>query len=104
MMTIPNTVSEFSKYAAQEFLQTAVFIDDRIYGRKDGAVSEPKQAPTPKGRPKALKSADQKISGEIYGAVPFVMNSRHSLRLRLRSSRSAIKAFAEKSFRKQASV
>ncbi|WP_297324568.1 response regulator receiver domain [Nitrosomonas sp.] len=69
MMTIPNTVSEFSKYAAQEFLQTAVFIDDRIYGRKDGSVSESKQTSTPKGRPKALKSTDQKISSEIDGNI-----------------------------------
>ncbi len=64
-MTIPNTVSEFSQLAAKEFLQTVVFIDDRIYGRKDGSVSEPKQASMPKGRPHALKSADQKISSEV---------------------------------------
>ncbi|MBP6057031.1 MAG: hypothetical protein KA524_01155 [Nitrosomonas sp.] len=69
MMTIPNTVSEFSKYAAQEFLQTAVFIDDRIYDRKSGSISEPKQASMPKGRPKALKSADQKISNEVDGSI-----------------------------------
>lgn len=62
MTTIPNTVSEFSKYAAQEFLQTAVFIDDRIYGRKDGSIPESKQASAPKGRPKASKSADQKFT------------------------------------------
>ena len=69
MMTISNTVSEFSKYAAQEFLQTVVFIDDRIYDRKSGSVSEPKQASMPKGRPKALKSADQKISREVDGSL-----------------------------------
>lgn len=69
MTTIPNTVSEFSKYAAQEFLQTAVFIDDRIYDRKSGSIPEPKQASMPKGRPKALKSADQKISNEVDGSI-----------------------------------
>lgn len=62
MTTIHNTVSEFSKYAAQQFLQTAVFIDDRIYGRKDGAIPGPKQISTPKYRPRALKSADQEVA------------------------------------------
>ncbi|SOD17006.1 response regulator receiver domain [Nitrosomonas ureae] len=69
MMTIPNTVSEFSKYAAQEFLQTAVFIDDRIYERKDGSIPESKLPSAPRSRPRALKSADQKVSSNVSGGI-----------------------------------
>ncbi|WP_418502557.1 response regulator receiver domain [Flagellimonas sp.] len=59
MTTIPNTVSGYSEYAAKEFLQTAVFIDDRIYEPKEGKVSEPKVVAAPKVRKKAVKSAVQ---------------------------------------------
>jgi hypothetical protein len=58
-MTIPNTVSEYSRYAAQEFLQTVVFIDDRIYEKKSGAVHEPSKLTAPKHRKKVTKAQKQ---------------------------------------------
>ena len=67
-MTILNTVSEYSEYAAKEFLQTAVFIDDRIYVPKEGKVSEPKVVAAPKARKKAVKSAaqDEETPANLY--------------------------------------
>ena len=47
MTKLPDTVSEYSELAAKKFLQTAVFIDDRIYDRKDGSVSPSKAGSSP---------------------------------------------------------
>jgi len=58
-MTLPNTVSEFSRKAAQEFLQTVVFVDDRIYKNKSGAVHEPSSVAIPKKRKKVTKAEEK---------------------------------------------
>ena len=58
-MTLPNTVSEYSRYASQEFLQTVVFVDDRIYESKGGTVHEPRNVTTPQQRKKVIKSQEQ---------------------------------------------
>ena len=58
MTTIPDTVKGYSEYAAQEFLQTAVFIDDRIYESRAGLVTEATKVMPPKNRKPALKSID----------------------------------------------
>lgn len=59
-MTLPETVSEYSQYAAQEFLQTVVFVDDRIYERKSGSVHQPKIVAAPKKRKKVVKTSETK--------------------------------------------
>ncbi|KAB8185250.1 hypothetical protein FKV24_010790, partial [Lysobacter maris] len=57
MMMLPNTIQELSKHAAQEFIQTAVFVDDRIYERSSAKSSEgPSKLITPKPRRKAIKN------------------------------------------------
>lgn len=55
--TLPTTLTDFSVYATEQFLQTAVFIDDKIYDQKLRAVVEPTalQKPLPL-RKLALKS------------------------------------------------
>ena len=58
-MTLPNTVSEYSQYAAQQFLQTVVFIDDQIYKRKSGAVHESSKLTAPQQRKKVSKTSKQ---------------------------------------------
>lgn len=57
MTMIPDTVKGYSEYAAREFLQTAVFIDDRIYDSKAGPAAEGGELTAPKPRKRALKSA-----------------------------------------------
>ena len=59
MTTIPDTVKGYSEYAAQEFLQTAVFIDDRIYESRAGLVTEATKVMPPKNRKPALKSVSR---------------------------------------------
>lgn len=56
-MTIPETVHDYSRFAAQSFIQTAVFVDDRIYFRSTSAEDEPKKVIAPKPRKKISRSA-----------------------------------------------
>ncbi len=56
-MTIPETVHDYSRFAAQSFIQTAVFVDDRIYFRSTSAEDEPKKVIGPKIRKKISRSA-----------------------------------------------
>lgn len=65
----PTTVEGFSVYAAQQFLQTAVYVDDRIYDRKSGSATglKPALRPAPK-RKAALKSAND--SGAVNTPEP----------------------------------
>lgn len=58
-MTLPDTVQEYSKFAAESFIQTAVFIDDRIYERESSSKSEPRMVTSPRTRKKATKSATE---------------------------------------------
>ena len=51
-----QTVKEFSKYAAEQFLRTAVIIDDNIYGSKSGRMNVPETLKVPT-RKKALKTS-----------------------------------------------
>jgi hypothetical protein len=69
--TLPTNLTDFSRYAAEQFLQTAVFVDDRIYAAASGAVVEPTILQTPGlERKVALKSAEQqsKASSDLAGA------------------------------------
>lgn len=56
-MTPPKTLSEFSTLAAEKFIQTVVFVDDKIYNTKSGSVLQPKVAMKPTTRKAALKSS-----------------------------------------------
>ena len=57
MTTFPETVTEYSEYAAEKFLQTAVFVDDKIYARGGGSVIEPKDITSPGKRKPATRTA-----------------------------------------------
>ena len=53
-----NTVQEYSQDAAEAFIQTAVFVDDRLYGNATTSVSaEQKKVVAPAPRKRATKSA-----------------------------------------------
>lgn len=54
---MPDTVQEFSKKAAQSFIQTAVFIDDRIYQPNAVDTDEPKNVASPTPRPQVPNTA-----------------------------------------------
>ena len=58
-MTLPNTVVEYSTHAAQSFIQTAVFIDDRIYERSSVSTTLPNRLNVPRTRKKATKSVSE---------------------------------------------
>jgi hypothetical protein len=68
-MTIPNKVSEYSRYAAQEFLQTVIFVDDRIYSEKN-VMREPSNVTLPKKRKKVTKAQNQQLK-----AITFTENN-----------------------------
>ena len=57
MMTIPDTVEKYSEYAAREFVQTVVFVDDQIHNRKAESAAGSETAEPPKARKRALRSA-----------------------------------------------
>lgn len=57
-MTLPDTLKEFSLLAAEKFIQTVVFVDDRIYDHKSGSVTTLKAVEKPLARKAALKSSD----------------------------------------------
>lgn len=54
---MPKTVQEYSINAAQSFIQTAVFIDDRIYQPNIVDTAKPKTIPPPTHRPQVVKTA-----------------------------------------------
>jgi len=63
--TLPKTLTEFSQFAAETFLQTAVFVDDKIYDRRTGSVSAPKSLEPPvRARKSALKSVEKRSTSE----------------------------------------
>ena len=80
-MTLPNTVKEYSEYAAREFLQTVVFIDDRIFAPQSGSVSEAKKVASPKARKKVSKntSAQSKFTGAEGAGVEAEEFSPHDI-------------------------
>lgn len=53
-MTDRKTVKGYCKYAAEQFLQTAVFVDDQIYKSDTGPVREPRRIDPPKKRKSAI--------------------------------------------------
>lgn len=59
MKTLPDTVFDYSIKAAESFLQTAVFVDDRIYTTKPKATEAPKILSVPRTRKKSSKSAER---------------------------------------------
>ena len=87
-MTSLDTVFEYSRYAAQEFLQTVVFIDDRIYENKSGMVHEPSSVTAPKQRKKVTKA--QKQESET------VSSAENDKELDEYSPRDVVNSFAEK--------
>lgn len=56
-MKMPETLQEYSGFAAQSFIQTAVFVDDRIYQSGSSDDHKPKKVVVPKSRGRVLKSA-----------------------------------------------
>ncbi|MDO8700484.1 MAG: response regulator receiver domain [Deltaproteobacteria bacterium] len=68
--TLPKTLTEFSQFAAERFLQTAVFIDDKIYDRSTGSVSDPKILLKPGlARKSALRSAEPTSTTKEKSAI-----------------------------------
>lgn len=59
MKTLPDTVLDYSIIAAESFVQTAVFVDDRIYSTQPKAAEAPKIVSLPRTRRKASKSAER---------------------------------------------
>lgn len=57
---LPESVEKYSKHAAEMFIQTAVFVDDRIYEQQSKTSGDTKKVVTPKTRKKATKSAIDK--------------------------------------------
>lgn len=64
MTTLPDTVSKYSIRAAESFLQTAVFVDDRIY-QPESNSDEPRKVATPKARKMAIRSAASNDEGGV---------------------------------------
>ena len=56
---LPESVEKYSKYAAEKFIQTAVFVDDRIYEEQRNTSGDTKNVVTPKTRKKATRSAEE---------------------------------------------
>jgi len=71
MTTLPETVQEYSIHAAHSFIQTAVFVDDRIYERGSASANEPKKVVVPKSRKRVSRSASVE-SGEDTVSVEIV--------------------------------
>lgn len=59
-----DSLSDYSKYAAQEYLQSVVFIDDRIYQLDTGSVTDVSKVKTPQKRKPAVTSMSVSVSGE----------------------------------------
>jgi Response receiver domain len=72
---LPTTVTDLSKYAAEHFLQTAVFIDDKIYRRSNFSGGEPKSLVAPSrprkqvSRSTGLKPDESKAAQNLSGAA-----------------------------------
>ena len=56
MTELPDTVKEYSEYAAEKFLQTAVFVDDKIYAQGGGSFYGSKDTISRDARKKASKA------------------------------------------------
>lgn len=54
-----ESVETYSKYAAEKFIQTAVFVDDRIYEKQSKTSGDTKNVVAPKIRKKATRSAEE---------------------------------------------
>lgn len=66
-MTLPNTVENYSRHAAEAFIQTAVFVDDRLYESIPRGSQETKSVIAPKRRKRAIKTAE--ISADSSAAA-----------------------------------
>lgn len=56
---LPESVERYSETAAERFIQTAVFVDDRIYEQQSKTSGNTKSVVAPKTRKKATKSAQE---------------------------------------------
>jgi hypothetical protein len=54
---LPETIQKYSIHAAQSFIQTVVFVDDRIYEGATRTSDEPRKVIAPKIRTKASRTA-----------------------------------------------
>lgn len=63
MKMVADTVQDYSIGAAQSFIQTAVFVDDKIYARQSVGAEESRTPTVPRPRKKVLKTASQEKSG-----------------------------------------
>ncbi len=62
------TLDNFSRIAVEHFVQTVVFVDDKIYASPpNGTVIGEKKASSPKARKPATKSAEEQISNKSDG-------------------------------------
>lgn len=68
-MALPETVQEYSTYAAEAFIQTAVFVDDRIYERSFVNTEEPTKITAPKSRKKAIKTVASEIDSKVVAST-----------------------------------
>ncbi|MEM9128201.1 MAG: response regulator receiver domain [Pseudomonadota bacterium] len=57
-MTIPDTLDSYSKHAAETFIQTAVFVDDRLYEKPPRDSDKPKFVVAPKRRKRSTKAVE----------------------------------------------
>lgn len=69
-MKTSNTVESFSQRAAEDFIQTAVFVDDRLYERQSKDLSKLQKVMVPKTRKKATKSAQKSIPAPASTVLP----------------------------------
>ena len=90
-----NTVKEFSIHAAESFIQTAVFIDDKIYDNARSSISKPKDVTHPPKRKSASRKGqksnkDDNASRIGTGATDLASEDDHS------DSASIVDSFAKK--------
>ena len=58
---MPETVKSYSQRAAEAFIQTAVFVDDRLYQGRSQTSGQARKVAAPKVRKRAIKSAEKAI-------------------------------------------
>ena len=64
-MTLPDTVQKYSEHAAEVFIQTAVFVDDKIYESRSSVSEKPKTVLPPRTRKRVSKRTDDSVEGML---------------------------------------
>lgn len=80
LMTDASTVAEFSKNAAQSFIETVVFVDDKIYAQTSSAkvTISPKIVTPPKIRKPARKGATKQSPSDETPVTPESLETSYS--------------------------